>query len=493
MELLFEIVEYLRSGDKSSGETLSHPLSDLASFARVSRQFYEVAMPLLWEKVSISDHFMQPPCLSSYFGTSSERVLRYIRTLTLTVASIQADLERSSCNRLRKYFSGCLRLLIAAKSLQKVTLRAEAINPDDHAPELGKKIKLINVIFFRILKYTARMNFRTLNFYALSDFRLNEVMRIIGPKLTTFQFLTLHEETRLEDCCDWLQTCQNMTWFKLMYYFKTGDEKNAEPELWVALSKLTNLATVIVTNLPIPLVPVNFPNIVNFDLRLWREIEVRDWWCAILVILNLMPNLEISDLHLMTGSDFERWTAAMSIDDCKCYKLREIRMSLFVPEGLLPTIAKYCPNLTLCELHVHNVDNEDLRSLSRCRQLRSLSLRGISLITTGVAYLTNLDQLGKLELHFSVGKYIDSQLLLDLASHCPKLFTIDVSDWLRCRGPGPYQEMSFSEIFPLCGELEECFEACFKEDIEPTPSILEKYRIRLDLLRSRASHRDGLD
>src|SRR6202035_1080183 len=99
---------------------------------------------------------------------------------------IEPDLERSSCNRLRKYLSGCLRLLVAAKSLQKVSFTAGAINPDDHAPELGKKIELIHVIFFRILKYMTRMNFRTLNFDALSAFRLSEIMRIIGPKVTAF-------------------------------------------------------------------------------------------------------------------------------------------------------------------------------------------------------------------------------------------------------------------------------------------------------------------
>jgi hypothetical protein len=78
IELLFPIVEHLRPGDKHSGEAPSRLLSDLARFARVSRQFYEIAMPLLWKKVSISRPVVGPPSLLSYLGTPSERCLWYI-------------------------------------------------------------------------------------------------------------------------------------------------------------------------------------------------------------------------------------------------------------------------------------------------------------------------------------------------------------------------------------------------------------------------------
>jgi hypothetical protein len=405
--------------------------------------------------------------------------------LGLNITSDEPDLGRQSCNRLRKHLSSCLRLLIAAKSIEEVRFVAEAIDPDDVAPELGKKINAINVIFFRILKYMARMNFRAVNLFLASQYRLSEIMCIIGPKVITFDFFQLDQEMRLEGWGDWLQTCQNMTAIKLMYHRTQGYSKAAESDFWVAISKLTNLATVDVTGVPIPFIPVSFTNIIEIHLRLWWEIEARDWWTTIMVIFNLMPNLEILELQSMEIPYFDTWTAAMDIYDCKCPKLKEIHIRPHFPKGLLPTIAKCCPNLTSCEFESSNIDNEGLHSLSQLRQLHSLRLHKESTITTGIAYLTNLDQLAELELHFSVGEHMNSQLILDLASHCPKLPSIDISNWAGPFSPGPFWKMSLAEVFPLCGELEEYFEACYRKDWMPTSSSIEKYRIRLDLLRSR--------
>src|SRR5208282_5205770 len=118
----------------------------------------------------------------------------------------------------------------------------------------------------------------------------------------------------------------------------------------------------------------------------------------------------------------------VEISDVACKKLKFLNMSGYSPSRLLVTIGNQCSNLTSCRLGVHDINDDDLRALSQCQRLTNFSLYTPNQITNGLAYLTNLPHLVKIDIQYSLGRYINTRLLLDFARYCPRLDIIRVYD-----------------------------------------------------------------
>ena len=115
-------------------------------------------------------------------------------------------------------------------------------------------------------------------------------------------------------------------------------------------------------------------------------------------------------------------------------------------------------NLTSCHFvsRSNNIEDEDLHHLSRCQHLRVLHLRGPITVVNNLIYLTNLSQLNTLNLHYSAGKYIDPQLLLEIALSCPILEKIEISDYIsskRDSEPRSFEEQKLDDLFAVDVEL----------------------------------------
>ena len=94
--------------------------------------------------------------------------------------------------------------------------------------------------------------------------------------------------------------------------------------------------------------------------------------------------------------------------------------------------------------------------------------------------MTHLPRLNTLDLHYSTGKYIDKQLLLDFARSCPDLKSIAISDWkssTRRATERPFETTDVADLFAAGAELRSYIEPYFIED------RLNKYVIRIDKLR----------
>jgi hypothetical protein len=195
-----------------------------------------------------------------------------------------------------------------------------------------------------------------------------------------------------------------------------------------------------------------------------------------------MPNLEILVIAVGEG-DFHQATNAIDITQFACHKLKEITMSKDSPNHMVATVGKYCTDLESLCFDTRNIDDDDLRSVSQCTKLRKISLRTPNPFTHGLSYLTNLPLLQQMELHYSIGAEITTQLLIDFSQHCPLLKTIRVSDWSMRRGAGdprPFEDKDVAELFAAGDELRAYFEP---RGSTPLPAVLDEYIIRVDRLR----------
>ena len=154
-------------------------------------------------------------------------------------------------------------------------------------------------------------------------------------------------------------------------------------------------------------------------------------------------------------------------------------------------IGSHCPKLTSCRLGLDDLNDEDLRALSQCQRLVSLSLDVPNQkVINGLAYLTNLPRLVDFDIHYSFGKCINTQLLYDLARYCPRLNIIrtnDLNSNRRDSDPRPFETEDLAELFAAGAELRAYFEPQYKEpspwDTPGEQMELKEYFIRIDLLR----------
>ncbi len=185
--------------------------------------------------------------------------------------------------------------------------------------------------------------------------------------------------------------------------------------------------------------------------------------------------------------EFKLAAEVLSISSVACSNLRSVMLGPCLPKGLLATLGRHCVKLTKCIYESSNVDDEDLRQLSRCQNLCSLSLKYSTEITSGLTYLTSLPCLNALDLHYSTGKYIDKQLLLDFAHSCPDLKSISISDWntsiRRASEWRPFESTDVAELFATGVELCSYIEPRYSEGSSYTPDGLNEYAIRIDKLR----------
>ena len=297
-------------------------------------------------------------------------------------------------------------------------------DPSNYPSEWRKIIEAVNGMALRILKYVEKMDLRELIFYPGRDTaRIDDIMTIIERKV---QKLDIHT-VPLGNWVHRLQYHERMTSIELCRVEPRDEQTDAV--FWTAISKLPNVTTIKVDSVPLwPALNLQFPHIISLKFHLWPN-TAEEWACSFVAIFTQMPNLET--LHLLSPSfpEFEISAEVLSILRIECKNLRNVILSSCLPKGLLATLGRHCPNLMKCIYESRDVDDEDLRQISRCQDLCFLHLKYAADITSGVAYLANLRHLNILSLHYSTGKYIDKQLLLDFARSCPDLKSIMISDW----------------------------------------------------------------
>jgi hypothetical protein len=278
-----------------------------------------------------------------------------------------------------------------------------AYNPDAYPPECTKIIKTVNRMGFRILKFAAKMDLRELCFHpGRETTRIDDILTIIERKV---HILDIHT-VPLESWVNQVQNLENMT--QLEFCRIQSRNKETDAIFWTGISKLLNVTAIIADAVPLaPTLNLQFPHIMHLDLYLWSSISAVEWIYTLLdAVLKQFTSLERFQMYSFGGAEFILAAENLRISSVSCRNLREIYVSNSLPNGLLAVLGRDCAKLEICYYSAKNVDDEDLRQLSQCKNLRILQLKYSSGITSGLAYLTNNQNLETLDLHYSPARYI---------------------------------------------------------------------------------------
>jgi hypothetical protein len=440
-------------------------------------------MPLLWEKVYLWGPSKVRPYTLIKYPWTAERVSPYIRTMYLSAGEEDESLDKTKLNKIRKYASRFLKILTTTTCVKSLHLYIYMYNIDNHPPELRTRLKAINNLIFRILRHAESMELDEFHWRPGTETaRSSDALKIIERKITNMQLCHLQ-------CEDWVNHLPNHEQLRSIEVHNSRLQESSGfiHKFWTAIAKLDNCTRVIDSDISIPFNwSIQFRNITRLDLLLFSLVETPKWITTITAVFKCMPELKNLILSSPNMPDSRRKIEAMEISNVACKNLEVLHFGGYSPSRLLVTIGNQCPNLTSCYFYLHNINDDDLYALSQCRRIRSFSLQYPIPITNGLACLTNLPQLDKLDLHYSLGRYINAQLLLDFTRSCPRLDTIHVADYNKYRSSsnpkGPFETEDISELFAVGVELRAYFEPRYKTS-QWGREGLDEYLIRIDNLR----------
>lgn len=481
VELLTQIVGYLKSSNLIHYENPQESAPALANAARVSRLFYEIAMPILWEEVQMWDPYNIRPYTLSKYSRTAKRVSPYIRTMYLHVGPENGIMDETKLDEMYQYSSECLRILIAAKHIKSLHLYIYMYNIDNHPLEVRTKLEAINGLFFHILRHVETLELDEFAWHPGSEtVRCSDAVSIIERKITSTHFAHLK-------CEEWVNRLNNHERLRSIEVYNSRMEESSEfdRKFWTAIAHLDNCTDVKNSDVPIPFDwNVQFRNIKNLDLLL-LYVGIHKWINTITAVFNWMPQLETFIISSPRGFDPRQAIEAIEISDVACKNLKAIHFGGYRPSKLLIALGNQCPNLTSCHFDLHNINDDDLYALSRCHRITEFYIGYLNPITNGLAYLTRLPQLSRLNLHYSLGRCINTQLLLDFARSCPRLDTIHVANYNGGSSDqnGPFETKDISELFAAGAELADYFEPRYRTPSAWTTEGLDKYLIRIDNLR----------
>ncbi len=281
-------------------ETPRQSVPALANAARVSRLFYELAMPLLWEEVEIwGPRTVRPYTLLKYPGTA-ERVSPYIRTMHLTAGQLDENLDKTKLNKIRKFSSRCVQILTAATCVKSLHLYIRMYNIDNHPPELRSRLKAINTLIFRILRHAETMELDEFVWHPGSETaRSSDALRIIERKITAMRLCHL-------ECGEWVDHLHNHERLTSIEVHNSRTEESTEfdRKFWTGIAQLDNCTEVIDSDIPIPFGwSVQFANLTNLNLLLLSFVGTHKWISTTTAVFKCMPRLETLLLSSPHGLD----------------------------------------------------------------------------------------------------------------------------------------------------------------------------------------------
>jgi hypothetical protein len=350
VELLTQIVGYLKSSNSIHDENPQESAPALANAARVSRLFYEIAMPLLWEEVQMWDPYNITPYTLSTYSRTAERVSPYIRTMYLYVGPQNGIMDETKLDEMHQYSSECLRILIAAKHVKSLHLYMYMYSMDNfiidnHPPEVKTKLEAINALCFHILRHVETLELDEFVWQpGRQTVRCSDAVSIIERKVTSVRFAHLH-------CEEWFNRLHNHERLRSIQVYKSrmGESNEFEGKFWTAIAQLDNCTEVKNSDATIPFDwNFQFRNIRNIDLLL-SYVGTHKWISTITAVFKWMPQLETFSVCSLMGVDSRRVIEAIEISDVACKNLKALRLGGYRPSKLLIALGNQCPNLTSCD------------------------------------------------------------------------------------------------------------------------------------------------
>jgi hypothetical protein len=444
-------------------------------------------MPLLWKNVQLFNPSLIMPYTLKYPGTV-ERVWPYITEIRLSVSCENVEFNRTKLNRLCKYASKCLHVLTAAKHVKSLHLYLGHFSKTDrHSSEFGGKLKAINSFIRRTIKYVSTIsNLDEFGWHPEREMVLSRAGRAVEGKVTELQLRHL-------GCGDWIDDLLNykrLTSIKLYYSRSQEESDEFNRKFWTTIAELDECGKTLDIDVPIPFGwNIQFRNITGLRMMVWYFSGAVCWMDTVMAIFTCMPELKaLSVKSCFYEIDAQQLALLAEISNVACTKLEDLYIGGYAPRGLFLALGAQCPGLKFCRFNLQNMSDDDLAALSRCQHMRTFDIRTPNAITSdGLQYLTNLPQLTELQLHYSFGQCIHTQLLLDFARFCPSLDIIRITNYNETRTmndpPGPLETTDVFNLFLAGAELFAFFEPQHRTASEWTPAGLDGYHIHIDWLR----------
>ena len=298
--MLAEVVKNLKFSQSIYYERPSRSASALANAARVSRLFYELAIPLSWEEVYLWGPSVVNPYTLVKYPWAIEPVSPSIRTMHLK-ADEQDELEdKTRLNRLRKFASRFLNTLTAATSVDSLHLYLYRYKLEDHRAELGTRLKAINALIIRILRRAETTELDELGWHpGRETARSSNAVRIIERKITGAELSHV-------DTGEWVHDLHNQERLRSIEVINPwGKESSGEFDckFWIAISRLDRCTKLVNNQIPIPVGwSLEFENLINLKL-LFDFVETRQWINTVTAVFNYMPGLK--NLCLSSPDDID--------------------------------------------------------------------------------------------------------------------------------------------------------------------------------------------
>jgi len=200
-EILLDIIGHLKiKGKVPNEQELDHDSAcELASVARTCRQFYRLAMPMLWESIILRPNIEWPKGILQYPASGSRRALFYVRNLSIGVycepnEGVDEDPPyptKKGFYRISRQLSTSLKVLRDARSLHSIRLFLGVYEPNNYPAEFTGIIEALNRTAFEILRHVAKMKIREFEFYpGPSTARIEDITFIIEGKIDTLSIIS---------------------------------------------------------------------------------------------------------------------------------------------------------------------------------------------------------------------------------------------------------------------------------------------------------------
>ena len=382
-------------------------------------------------------------------------------------------MDKESCVTLKDRLSKFLGVLVATESIQAVILELRFYNPEDHGSELKGHVCDINNMVRRIV---SKINGMTLKELYLVLTRLppvsNEVVSSVKREVNRLKIKGLPLDSWVNRLINFVQLRGIILDADSVDLVPSTDRPRHESfvKFWSSVSRLPELSAAYVH---IPLskdVHLSFPQLRRLELisSKWTSDELTS---SVQAVFTQMPNLKILGMNC---PNLELVWNVPEISDVVCTQLEEIYVNLSLPKSLVAIIIQQNDKLATCCFRSPHIDDQVLLGLSGCKHLRCLELPSQTNITKGLDHLTTLPTLDTLRLHYTIIKYINTDLILNFLP-CKALQVISITANQNC---GEFKEPR------LAFKVEEYLYSYIERY---NTGGINEYIIRLDKLRENSS------
>lgn len=420
-ESLRSILSYLQP------ERRSHDKRDLLSCSQVSRQWYSIALPILYSRLwlPISSPPSRDDLVRRYFTATH---ISFVRELDIVIWTNKQYTTQRECIEISEYVQHVIALVSQADNLRYVYLDLSAFTPADCTVMLWPNLRPVNDLLALLVKAAvtkgSQVHLQLGRPYIMWERQVAVTSRPVFDNIMREARGRLHSINigcRLEWLLPWLKWNPQLG---ELYYTKLVSEGGEVDEFW------DDLETRQLTRLMLD--GFDFPSVTRFPVGLVELIltHLDDVIGATNKILAHLPNLRLLSLRLQRNlvETEENVAKCGSGESIACRGLRKLWWTLSTaPEGIVPVVAQTCSMLQSLS-PPRNVTDQDLISMSQANTLLTdIWMMDCPKVTQiGFGALKSLRHLRDLQIQIRFASFLTQDSLTSFLTHSKTLTKLTI-------------------------------------------------------------------